>query len=401
MFRTLLILLSFNIALFANYTKALHYYKSGQYTQAIDEAKSSKTSYSNPNLHLVWGLSAQQLGRLNEAMSAYERVLLLDKSNKQAQDALNEIYKKTKRYDLLNNKESQSYLHKWHANLAVSFGYDNNLNAMPDSDTLKDYFGDYVDTNKTSSPFTLFTASIEYTDDFKEKDAWYAKYLLQGYMQTNSDADFYDLQTISFESGLGYKVQTYNLYFPISYHMVNYLGKSLLRQSRIHPKLLIPLEDNRILDFNLIYSQNKYIHTEDKVKDDTTYAIEIGNYFLNTQGYISAHLKYEQHSAIHGATSKYIGADFWTLKLGTKRALTSKLLATINYRFRYGQYDDVVGTSMTTRDDNFHQLDTKISYQWTKKSHIFITNSYSENSSNYPGAVYTKNTLHIGLDFTY
>ena len=401
MFRTLLILLSFNLFLFADYSKALQYYKSGQYSQAIHEAKSSKTSYSNPNLHLVWGLSAERLGRLNEAMSAYERVLLLDKSNTQAQEALNKIYEKTKRYALLNKKNTQASSNKLHANLAISFGYDNNLNAMPDSNTLKDYFGESVEANKTSSPFTLLTASIDYTDDFGKKDAWYAKYILQGYAQNNSDADLYNLRTISLEAGLGYKTQKYNLYLPVSYHTVNYLGKNLLRQSRFHPKLLIPIGEDKILDFNLIYSQNKYIHTEDKIKDDTTYAIEIGNYFLSKRNYISTHFKYEHHSAIHGFPSKYIGANFWTLKLGAKQTLSTKLLATIQYRFRYGQYDDVVGTTVTTRDDNFHQLDTKLSYQWSKKSNLFITNTYSENKSNYPAAVYTKNTIQAGIDFNY
>ena len=401
MFKFLLIFISFTVLTFANYSKAVQYYNAGQYQKVITEAKASKKSYSNPNLHLIWGFSAQSLGKLNEAMSAYERVLLLDKSNKQAQTALNKIYEKTKRYKLLNKNDPNTSSDKLNATLALSFGFDNNLDATPDSDTLKDYFGDTAETNKTSSSFTRITAFIDYTDDFTEKNAWYAKYILRAYAQNNNDANFYNLKTIALETGLGYKTETYNLYLPISYHKVNYLGKNLLNQSRFNPKLLIPIGQNKILDFNLLYSQNKYIHTEDKIKDDTTYAIEAGNYFLHDKDYISIHFKYEHHSAISGFSSKYIGANFWTLKLGAKHVLTSKLLATMQYRFRYGQYDDVVGTTVTTRDDNFHQLDTKLTYKWSDKSNLFIANTYSENKSNYPAAVYQKNTIHLGVDFSY
>ena len=390
-----------NITLFASYIQALKYYQSGQYSQAIKEAKGSKKSYSNPNLHLVWGLSAQKLNKLNESMSAYERVLLLAPDNSQAQKALNHIYKKTKRYKLLKQNDAEDELNKLTTHASLAFGFDNNLDATPDSDTLQEYFGENVETNKTSSSFVRLTGSLSYTDDLSEKGGWYTKYLLKAYVQNNIDANFYDLKTVSFEAGLGYNTHTYNLYLPLSYHRVNYLGKDLLSQYRFNPKILIPVGDTQLLDINLIYSTNNYIASEDGIKDDTTYAIEVGNYFLSKKNYISTHIKYEHHSAINALPSKYIGANFWTLKLGAKYALSPKVLATVNYRFRFGQYDDLVGTSITRRDDNFHQLDTKLSYKWSKKSNLFLANTYSENRSNYPAAVYQKNSVLLGVNFNY
>jgi len=385
----------------ANYKNALTYYKSGLYKQAIMEAKSSKKSYSNPNLHLIWGASAQKLGKLNEAMSAYERVLLLDPSNSQAQKALDGIYTKTKRYKLLKDKNPSRNSANWNTTISLAFGFDNNLDATPDSETLQEYFGDTIDSNKTSSSFARLTGSLSYTNDFDEKGGWSVKYLLKAYAQNNFQNNFYNLQTFSFETGLGYNNSNYNFYLPVSYHRVNYLNKDLLSQYRINPKLLIPIEKSNILDFNLIYSQNKYINKEDFNKNDTTYAVEIGNYFLSEKDYFSIHMKYEHHSAINLLPSKYIGANFWTLKLGAKYLLNPKWLTEVNYRFRYGQYDDLVGTSITTRDDNFHQLDTKLSYQWRETSHLFIADTYTENKSNYPAAVYQKNILLLGIDVSF
>ena len=400
--KILLIIAMTTIGISASYHNALLYYTSGQYSKAINEAKLSKSAYSNPNLHLIWAASAQKIGKLNEAMSAYERVLLLDAKNTQAQKALNQIYQKTKRYKLLKENGKTHNLSKWDTSFSLAFGFDNNLDATPDSETLQDYFGDTTDSNKTSSSFTRLTASIAYFNDFDSKGGWYTKSLLKAYIQNNFDANFYNLKTFSFETGLGYNTQTYNFYFPLSYHRVNYLGRDLLAQYRTNPKLLIPWKENNVFALNLIYSQNKYTSRIDRNKNDKTYAMEIGNYFLSQNNdFFSIHLKYEHHTAINALPSKYIGANFWTLKLGSKYMINPQWTTQFNYRFRYGQYDDIVGASITTRDDNFHQLDAKVSYQWSKTSQLFIANTYTENRSNYPAAVYKKNDLIIGIDFSY
>ncbi len=412
--RALLIFLTINITLFANYAQAVKYYDAGKYSQAIKAIKSSKQQYSNPKLHLLWAKSAQKLGKINEAMSAYERVLLLDEKNTQAQNALNRIYEQTNRISLIDNNRKQ-VLHmrggkpswkerggsSFSAKTSLSFGYDSNLDAMPNSETLQDYFGDSVSTQKTSSPFFRFTASFTLVDDFNEKKGWYAKYILRTYLQNNIDAHFYNLRTTSIETGLGYAAQAYNIYMPLSYHRVHYLGKDLLSQFRFNPQIFIPVGENIILDISLLYSENNYFDGVDKIKDDTTYAVESGIYYLSNKNYVSGHLKYEHHTAINGFPSKYIGADFWTFKLGTKYYFNPLFLATMHYRFRYGQYDDVVGTTITTRDDNFHQLDTKLLYLLSEQSNLYISDTYTENHSNYPAAVYNKNTILFGIDYSY
>lgn len=414
MFRVFILLLALNITLFANYAQAIKYYNVGKYQKAIQVIKASKKQYASSKLHLLWGQSAEKLGKLNEAMSAYERVLLLDERNSQAQKALNKIYTQTDRDNLVNKSHAQVLYMRggrpgpqergassFSAKATLSFGYDSNLDATPDSDTLQDYFGDSVNARKTSSSFFRFTTLFTLLDDFDTKDGWYAKYILRTYLQDNIDAHFYNLRTAAIEYGLGYAAQSYNIYMPLSYHRVHYLGKDLLSQYRFNPQIFIPVGENIILDISLLYSENNYFDKEDKIKDDTTYAIESGAYYVVDKNYISGHLKYEHHTSINGFPSKYIGADFWTFKLGTKYYFHPEFLGTLHYRFRYGQYDDTVGTTVTTRDDNFHQLNTKLLYLWSKQSSVYISDTYSENRSNYPAAVYRKNTIQFGIDYTY
>ena len=414
MLKIIFIICTISIELFANYTQALHYYNTGKYKKAIAVIKSSKKEYSKPKLHLLWAKSAEKLGHLNEAMSAYERVRLLDEHNIEAKKSLNRIYKQTNRNKLIEKVPEEGLYtrgmrprfkergkSKLSAKASIAYGYDNNLDATPDSQILQEYFGDTSHATKTSSSFFRFTTSLSLLDDFNSKDGWYAKYIIRAFVQNNTSASFYNLRTTSVESGLGYATSYYNLYLPLSYHKVHYLGKDLLYQYRFNPKIFVPIGDNIILNISLLYSKNNYFDGIDKVKNDTTYTIESGGYYLFDKNYLSTHFKYEHHSAINGFPSKYIGADFWTFKLGAQYYFHPEFLGILHYRFRYGQYDDVVGTTVTTRDDNFHQLDTRLVYKWSNTSNIYLSDTYTENLSNYPAAVYSKNALLFGLELNY
>jgi len=387
-----------SISLYANYTQAYQHYLSGDYTKTIKVLKKSKKEYSNPNLHLLWGNSAKALGNLEEAMSAYERVLLLEPSNTQAQNALEKIYKTTDRNALLNPNAGLTSLEAY---LSLGAGYDNNLNAAPNNKILQEYFKDTSDMNRTASSLAQVSTSLTYTDDLGEKGGWYTKYALKGFMQHHFASTFYNLNTVSLEAGVGHNTQRYNVYMPLSYHRVHYLGEDLLSQYRFHPSLFVPIGKDNIFNLNIVYSKNAYIAKEHKIKNDATIAVEVGNYFLFKKDFISMHLRYEHHTAIQTLSAKYVAAKFWSLKLGSKYVFTPKLSVLANYNFRYGQYDDTVGTTNTTRDDNFHQLDLKLRYQLSKTSSIFLLNTYNHNKSNYPAVDYTKNTTLLGVEFHY
>ncbi len=78
------------------------YYDQGAYQNVIAEASADYAQYDNPKLHLLWAKSAEALGDDITAMSAYERVLLLDPAQSDAQIALVAIYKRLHR-DMLSN----------------------------------------------------------------------------------------------------------------------------------------------------------------------------------------------------------------------------------------------------------------------------------------------------------
>lgn len=409
-----IILLSFT-GVYANYNSALSYYKQGLYQEALNTAKASKTSYSSPNLHLLWGYSAYQLGKNDEAMHAFERVLILDPNNQKAKKYLAKVYKKTGREALLDEESDvvneaidergalakPKKQQKLKVKSSFALGYNSNAGATPDSTALDNYF----DTNNSEDPLTSFfvqmSAGISYEYDFGEEKGWYMKTALDAFIQSNFTARLYDLSTLSLEWGPGYRFENYNLYLPLSYTRVNYLDKDLLANYRFLPTLFIPIDDKIMLNLSFLFAKNTYIHQEDKARDDESVGISFGGYFLFDDHFAYISAKYENKNASRDNPIKYTGASYITANIGLHYNFTQSILGVLDYRFRYGKYDDKVGLTNTIRDDNLHLLNLKLSYKLTEGSELYISENYTQNLSNYSPSEYRKHNLLFGVNINY
>ena len=410
LFRSFLLLLFIQVTLQANYPETYAYYKAGEYKKAISSAKKSKSEYSNPNLHLLWGYSARALGNQEEAMSAFERVLLLKKDNKSAKKALLKIYKKTDRRELaekLNGKTNASKISErgsksgFKTKVSLSTGYDDNVNVTPGNSILNEYYNSTTSQKKLSSYFSRMNAEISYKHHFKNNKDWYLKTIIHAYVQSNFSTHFYDLTSGSLELGIGYMWGDKDIYLPLSYNGINYLNQDLLEQYRFAPTIFMPIHKDIFLDITLLYSKNDYIPKTDDIKDDETFGLAVGTYYLFGKHYVYHNLKYEHRRASHDTPQHYISADFLTASIGAKYYFNSSFLANFDYRFRYGSYDSPVGLSNTSRDDNFYQIDLKLSYLFSKELAFYLNNSYSQNISNFVPSEYEKNSILFGAAYQY
>jgi len=410
LFRAFLSLLFIQVALQADYPEAYTYYKAGEYKKAISSAKKSKREYSNPNLHLLWGYSARALGNQEEAMSAFERVLLLRKDNKSAKKALLKIYIKTDRSELaekLNDKTNTSKVSErrsksgFKTKVSLSTGYDDNVNVTPGNSILNEYYNSTTSQKKISSYFTRMNAEVSYKHHFENNKDWYLKTIVNTYVQSNFSTHFYDLTSGSLELGIGYMWGDKDIYLPLSYNGINYLNQDLLEQYRFAPTIFMPIQKDILLDITLLYSKNDYIPRVDNIKDDETFGLAFGTYYLFGKHYVYHNLKFEHRKASHDTPQHYISADFLTASIGAKYYLSSSFLANFDYRFRYGNYNSLVGLSNTSRNDNFHQIDIKLSYLFSKKLAFYLDDSYSQNISNFVPSKYKKNSIMFGVSYQY
>lgn len=392
------------LSLLAGIEKCKTYYENGEYEKAIKEARASKDEYSNPELHLIWAKSAEALGRLDEAMSAYERVIILDDNDIDAKVTVANIYNKTNRNELAqeSKKELQNYqltpeqrsslglikdeeIQAIKAQAKISFGYDNNINVSAD--------------DKKSTTFGRFNGSVSYINDLQGKKEWYLRSDLKLYYQNNSDAHKYDMFFGSVDMGVGYAGGGYNVYVPVGYGLVNYLDENLLKQFTIEPKIDILLDD-LILNINAKYLTRNYRPNRYKIMDDSSYGGGLGAYYLSGKDFVYLKLKYENFSA-DDVQSLYVDKDLYTVVTGVNYNFADLIVSRLDYRYRKGLYDDYALLKSEKREDDYHQFELKFSHYLNEKLELFISNRYVKNKSNNISTDYTKNITMFGLSANY
>ena len=418
MIKSIIFLIALNVVVFANYETANRYYENGEYEKAIVEAKSSTSEYSNPNLHLVWAKSAEALGDTTQAMSAYERVTMLDSTNTQARVALVKIYKQTSRDELAKemSKELQNYqltpaqrsslellqaqdINSFKARGTLGIGYDSNINISANASDLDSYYGMVGNMGETSTLFARLNGALSYIYEFDEKGGLFFRSDLELYYQNNFDAHYFDMLAVGLNLGLGYSGDGYTFYMPVGYDKVNYLDVDLLNQIRVAPKFDIALTNDFILNVNAKYAQRSY-HQARRGMDDSSFGAGVGLYYLFDDNYAFLNTKYETFSSSEANHYSYIDKDMITIKTGFNYNPIDWLTTKFNYRYRKGNYDDTDGGSKK-RDDNYHQVELKLSHYLSDGLELFISESYVKNFSNFAPAKYSKNIAMFGISANY
>ena len=414
------IILLANLSLFADMTQLQNLYDAGNYEEAITHAKSLTTEYSNPVLHRLWAKSAQALGRSEEAMSAYERVAILDESDADSRVALVQIYKDSERDALAKekSKELQNYqltpqqrtalgmlkeksIHSVKAKGVLSFGYDSNINVNPGSTVLDDYYANTGNTDEISTLFGRFVGAVSYVNELEEKGGWYAGADLRAYYQNNIDADYYNIFLGSVEVGVGYAGDGYTIYLPINYDRVNYLDKSLFSQYRVDPRVNISVSSDFILNLNFRYSKRDYIESVDEARNDASMGAGFGLYYLFDKDFVYFNAKYETFEADELSDVTYVDKDMLTASIGINYNVASWLVSRLDYRFRRGSYDDDIETTAEARSDDYSQVELKLSHYFMDNYELYLSDRYATNSSNHIPAEYSKNIVMLGIGMNY
>jgi len=423
--KSILLLTTLSILASASYEKAQEFYDMKDYVSAIKEAKASTSEYSNPKLHLLWAKSEEALGHTKEAMSAYERVTILDESDTASRLKLVKIYAKTHRDELSQNmskkllayqltpkqRSSLDLLTKdktssFKAKGSLSIGYDSNINISATSTALDDYEGlNGVNDGEKATLFSRFIGSVSYVNDLKTLGGWYFRGDARAYYQNNADAHYFDMAIFGVEAGLGYAGNGYTLYLPVGYDRVNYLDSDLLGQVLIEPNVNFTLSNAYILKLKAKYSSRTYSEAKYKAMGDSSYGIGADLYYFFGKNFTYSSLLWEKFSSSEDVHFSYLDKDMLTLSLGLNYNLSSWLVTRLDYRYRRGRYDDTSdlrNPSVTsTREDSYNQVEVKFSHYFAKKYELFISDRYVNNSSNYVPAEYTKNIAMFGISANY
>jgi len=393
-------LILFSVFLNASYQKSKEYYDSGMYQKAISEAQKSYSEYGNEKLHLIWAKSAYKLGYIDEAMSAYERVLILDENNKEASFALLKIYSKTKRdklaqeliIKLSNTTLSQDELkilkkyknrskHTLKLNSLAEIGYDTNVNSSPDSTTFK----------KEESLFAKLTAGVKYKNELKNNQR-YIEGALNIFYQNNFDATLYNMLLINTYLGVGYNFKKLNIFIPIKYSKLNFLNQDLFYKVSINPQISKKFNNYIFTKLSASYSLRKY-NSLNSYRDDTMYGIYGLSYLMLNGNYAYLKISFENFSQdSKTAINYYVDKELFLSAIGFNYKTNYKnLIANLEYKYKT--------TSFKQRDDKLNQIELKISKNINNFFNLYLSNMYAINNSTLSNAEYNKFVISFGITF--
>lgn len=405
-FKLLLVLQLLSLIVSADIQKAKRLYKEHKYRKAIEELKYSTNDYVNPQLHLLWAQSAEKLGRNEEAMSAYERVLIMDPQNQHAKEALERIYQASQRKELehiLTSNEAKNSLSTLSAKVSISGGYDTNANYSASTSMLTDYYGFNTGFGNIASIFSNLNANVHYLNDLDDKGGWFAQVDLNGYHRSNASAHLYDTLIGGISAGVGYYTQKYTLFIPLTYNTIHYLDISFFDDIIITPQLIYVLDTNFVMRVSCKYSQKTY-NEQYKGMDSQSYGIGYGINYTDNKNFLDFNLFYENYSSQQTLHYLYIDKSFSMLDIYYRYKINTKLDTALNYRYRYGSYDDVSNprsTSLSQRTDSFNQVEVKLLYHFNKMFDAYLSQTYAKNISNFTPAKYDKSVSTFGINLNY
>ncbi len=408
------LLVAAQITLLAGVADMQTLYEQKKYEQVIAEAQKSTSEYGNPKLHLIWAKSAEALGKDEMAMSAYERVLMIDPDDIEVRVHLAMLYNRLSRNDLADemSKSTENYQltpaqrrsintlcsdvpQRIKASASIAMGYDSNINVSPDDLDLLP-FGEEINTW-----FTQFKGSLSYTHELNEEGGWYLRSDAYVFYQNNADASYYNLFAGSAGIGLGYSGSFYDVFLPVSYGRIHYLDHDLMESVSVDPRINFALSASLVGNINARYTQRSYLHEADKKQDDSVTSIGLGMYWLFEKNFAYINTNYNNYSAKYSDSLLFTDKETMRVSMGINYHVKDWFITRFDYRYRHAKYDELIEGSGDERSDNYHQAELKVSKMLSDTMEGSLLYRYSKNNSNYDLAEYDKDIIMLTIQYNF
>ena len=360
------------------------------------------------------GTCYEEKGNTNLAQAAFERALIDDKNNAQAHLKLAKHYEQmgmkkqanavllklnktqltpAQRTSLMTLKQAQEDLSDFKARASLDLGYDSNINISPLTDNLPTTLDP-----QTSTLFSRIRADGSYMNDLNARGGWYLRSDANLYYQNNASAHTYDVLYGRILLGGGYYGNGYSLYVPLFYNRLNYLDRDLLQESGIRPNFNLELSNNFILNLSASYSQRRYVHSQDTLRNDDIARAETALIWLEGTNMVYIRGRYENYKAIHDKPIAFTNKALYYAQIGGLYSFNTLFDLRANYQYRYGSF---LPYESISRKDYNHDTTLRLEKEIFTHFRLSAQYRYVSNSSNFWLAEYTKNETMLGLIYNY
>ena len=376
----------------------------------------TKTIEDLEAFNLSWARCELKRGEIEKAMSAYERVLLINPSNIDATLELLSLYNRLQMLDeakalraslenmqltpsqrrlLATLRQSDFERVNLRAKLGFNMGYDSNINFLPNSNIIGSM-------SAKSSAISNSEIGIDIKYDLSQQGGLgLVTSLLVSHQSTYMDHQ-YDFLYSGMDVGMSYDGDNFSLVLPLKLSDIYYLQRNLLNQFGAEPTLTVALSNAHLLAAEFKYLMSRYIEASDSNRDVDIVGGSLGYYYLSGKDFYYIEGEYEDYSPANERPLPFTQRENLYMRAGLNYTFSKTLTTRLDYQYITTLYQSPIApSSQTKRSDNLHNIALTLSVPISKNLNLESVATYYDNSSNYALAEYEKSSLTLGVIYNY
>ena len=384
----------------ANYLYAISEYKQNSFAKSYEGfTKYLETNTINKNIAFMLGRSAFEIGKYEEALSAYNRVLLEDFDNPRVKLEIAQTYFKMQKYDdakiifeevlknenippqvkdnikltiaSLDTKNKRNFVK---TTLIFGLGYDSNIDNYSD-----DYIERSSDDRRSDETYQII-ASLNHT--YKISDTFGLENKFLAFTQQYTSYSEKDMDLVVLGTALSYYQKDYKLSLGLDYNHIWLDGTGYLNNYIVTPSYLVKLDNNLDYSGYVKVMKKDFGQKNYDYKDSLLFEIQ-NSLILQTEKYgtnsisLSAGKDSKDKGEHYNVDNKFI-----SLKYDNKYPLSKTIILTNSIEHGKEIYDVIDPSDDTRRKNDKITLTTGVIIAVDKDLALGANLSYIKNNSN-------------------
>lgn len=415
----------------SDYTQALKLYNMGDFQNAYQQFYTlSEVAPDNVEVNFYLGRSALELKHYDDAVSAFDRVLILNPSHVRTKLELARLYFEIQQYDtaqslldgvlqeqlpltvqenviaLKSAIDQQKTKHTFGGALILAWDYDTNIGNDVGRGVTQNVLNiiDLPGNDQRKSAGLAQTLVLNHSYDMGAKGGWAWDSTFVTYNKNLTQYSDKDLMLFSFATGPSFTYDIYKLSLQAIYDKVRLESDDYMNISRFALNLKTILTPELMLETDI--TQKRSIHTQSSNTTDsdaTLYTMGV-RYALNPQDpwIIAAYVSYKDENERDKAAAQYgVSLDEWSYRLELSKEIFKDFRATIGYTYKDTNYKEFDALFNLKRSDTEDYYSTSLSYMLTKQSSIMLSYAYSDHASNNALYTYKKNVTALSYIYSF
>ena len=407
-----------------DYQSALSLYKNQSYSEAYNAfLKLVESDYSSIDYNFYFARTASLLNKTGEAISAYERILIINPSHTRTKLELGKLYFEqgdmTQAKIYFNSAKSEAlpeavqnninrYMVKIDQKTKQSFltgalifgaGYDTNINVAPDASSW--FVPGYGDFNNTSDNLkSLYNQQVGIINHYYNASSqlgFNVKNSLLAFNKSVPGESEYNIQYLRYQPALIFNYETHKIETGLHFDTMRYGGDAYIESYGFKPILSHQLNASSLIRVQAKLLVKNYLQSKNQERDarynelGLTYSKQ-----LNSQTIWHATMELAQERQEKSSLLD-VSNNMLLIKSGVSYKYSPSLRMSGELQYSKKHYLDNNPYFLTKREDDYLKATLDVSKKVTKDLGIQFTAEHTVNESNQNAYSYNKNVLLINM----